>query len=135
MYKKYVITLMVICGLLLVAGCHKDSDDEVDSYHAIQWNYTQDIFEADITKVADGKVYFCFDDDFDYENFRSDGTAYVALKAPTKWFYTQEWSTGLQVGTKIKFRVEKEEFFISNEIRPAQDPDVFHFYVKSVEKE
>lgn len=134
--KKYLyLALMAICGLFLFVGCHKDSDDEVGSYHAIPWNYTHDVFEVEIANVADGKAYFSFDDDFDYDTFKNDGLVYVALKAPTKWFYAQEWSSALQIGSKIKFKVEKVEFFVPNSVHVAQDPNEFHFYVKPIETE
>ena len=135
MYKKIFLALIAICGLFLVVGCHNDSDEEIGYYSAIPWNYTHDIFEVTTTNVAGGKAYFSFNDDFDYDIFKNDGHVYVALKAPTKWFYAQEWSSDLQVGAKIKISVEKVEFFVPNSIHLGLDPDEFHFYIKPVETE
>ena len=51
MYKKIFLALIAICGLFLVVGCHKDSDEEIGYYSAIPWNYTHDVFEVTITNV------------------------------------------------------------------------------------
>ena len=132
MYKKIFLALIAICGLFLVVGCHKDSDDEADGYTvSIEWK-SDDVYSATIIDIQSGKAYFRIDENLFKE--LPDWAGYY-MGTADKWFYVSEWGGELHVGSSVKFRVEKIEYVKSKKYAQIPEPTDIHFYIKSAETE
>lgn len=130
MYKKIFITLMAICGLFFVVGCHKDSDNEADGYTVTTEWKSDDVYTATIIYIENGEASFRIDEDLLRELPTWAGYYMGTLD---KWFYTSDWPYELHVGSSIKFRVEKVEYFKSTKYMDIPELSHIHFYINPAE--
>lgn len=121
---------MAICGLLLVAGCHKDSDNEADGYTVtVEWKDTEDIYTGSISSIENGQAYFYLEEN---DILKLTDQAYYFMACAGKWFYAAEWPNKLQVGSIIKFQVERVEYFKSTKYVQIPEPEDVRFYIKRI---
>lgn len=136
MYKKILFVIMIAFGLFSIVGCHKDSDDEKEvridkdgQYLTFNWGLDE-IYVGNVIEVKDGKVYFKIPDSDKYEASRCWS---LFMSASVKWFNVDEWSGQVDVGTEIKFKVKKVEYFEPNYMH-IPEPDNIHFFIVPVDK-
>lgn len=136
MYKKILFTIMLVFGIFTLAGCHKDSEDEIEVKNEkdgtlliINWGLDE-TYVGVVREVKDGKVYFKIPD---YEKYEAYHRWSLFMTAGEKWFNVGEWSGQVGVGTEIKFKIKKVEYFEPNSIH-IPEPDNAHFFIVPIGK-
>lgn len=131
MYKKILFIIMVAFGMFTMVGCHDDSDDEIEvrndkdgQYLTFNWGLDE-TYVGVINEVKDGKVYFKIPD---YDKYEASSRWSLFMTASEKWFNVGEWSGQVDIGTEIKFKVKKVEYFEPNRIH-IPEPSNVHFFI------